>query len=77
LVWAPRDGWLLCLRLHDARRRASPATLCCLHVQQETTRDLFDLESGIVQPGQRDLGRLADWAVVPDDAVPHEVADGP
>jgi serine/threonine protein kinase/Tol biopolymer transport system component len=71
LAWEPR-GRLLCLRVHEPRRRASSATLCCLDVQRETTCDLFELEVTIVQPGQRDLGRLADWAVVPPEFVPRE-----
>ena len=35
--------------------------------QFQTVHTLFDLAATPWQPGQRDLGRLADWAIVPED----------
>jgi hypothetical protein len=70
LAWAPRGAGLLCLRIHTPGLRASAATLCCLDDCSETTRPLFDLEPAFWLSAHRDLGRLGDWAIVPDDAIP-------
>jgi hypothetical protein len=42
--------------------------------QFRTVRKLFELDATPWQPGQRDLGRLADWGNVPDDMA---IAPGP
>jgi serine/threonine protein kinase len=67
LAWSPQGTELLCARMHDPTQRISEATLICLDEQFHETRTLFDLEAGFWQAGSRDLGRIADWAVVPAD----------
>jgi hypothetical protein len=37
--------------------------------------DLFELEIAGWLSGARDFGRLADWAILPADALPSELPD--
>lgn len=67
LAWSPRGDELLCARMNDPTQRISKATLFCLDDQFRETRSLFDLEAGFWQTASRDLGRIADWSVVPSD----------
>ena len=67
LAFSPDGRYLLCARLKQTRRRVSGATLLLMDDQFHGTRELFEMEAFPWQPGQRDLGRLADWAEVPED----------
>jgi Tol biopolymer transport system component/tRNA A-37 threonylcarbamoyl transferase component Bud32 len=69
LAWSPREGLLLCARMHDSTSKMPAATLYLMDEQFRTVRTLFELESTPWQPGQRELGRLADWGLVPDDVA--------
>ncbi len=69
LAWSPRDDYLLCARLHNTGQKLPPATLYLMDEHLQSVRNLFELEACPWQPAQRDLGRLADWAVVPEDVV--------
>jgi hypothetical protein len=64
LAWTPSGSHLLCARM---TRDESRATLFLMDCQFQTTRELFQLEVYGWRPGHREFGRLADWAVVPDD----------
>jgi Tol biopolymer transport system component len=70
LAWSPRGDWLLCARIHSPELRASSATLFCLDDRFQTAQVLFELEPSFWVAAHRDLARLADWALVPDDAAP-------
>jgi Tol biopolymer transport system component len=67
LAWSPRGDSLLCARIGDSAQKFPPATLYLVDRQLKPVRDLFELEACPWQPAQRDLGRLADWAIVPED----------
>ena len=67
LAWSPRGDYLLCARMHDTGQRLPPVTLFLMDDGFRSVRDLCELEATPWQPAQRDLGRLADWAIVPDD----------
>lgn len=69
LAWSPSGASLLCARIHASGQKLPPATLYLMDEQFRTTRTLFELDATPWQPGQRDLGRLADWANVPDDVA--------
>jgi Tol biopolymer transport system component/tRNA A-37 threonylcarbamoyl transferase component Bud32 len=69
LAWSPRGDSLLCARLRDTGQKLPPATLYLTDEHLRSVRDLFELEACPWQPAQRDLGRLADWAVVPEDVL--------
>jgi len=71
LAWSPNDTHLLCAQMSPDE---SSATLILMDDQFETIRELFELETHGWRPGHRDFGRLADWAVVPND-VPLPVED--
>jgi len=64
LAWSPSGADLLCAQMSSDESRAS---LILMDDQFETTRELFELETHGWQPGHRDFGRLADWAVIPND----------
>lgn len=69
LAWSPRGSFLLCARLRDTGDRLSPATLYLMDEHLQSATVLFELEACHWQPAQRDLARLADWAIVPEDMV--------
>lgn len=69
LAWSPSGTALLCARMHNGEQKMPAATLYVMDEQFGTTRTLFELDATPWQPGQRDVGRLADWANVPDDVV--------
>ncbi len=71
LAWSPGGPYLLCAQMSSDESRA---TLILMDDQFQTARELFELETHGWQPGQRDFGNLADWAIVPDD-VPVPVGD--
>jgi len=71
LAWSPDGDRLLCAQMSSDESRA---TLILMDDQFQTDRELFELETHGWQPGQRDFGRLADWAIVPAD-VPVPVKD--
>jgi len=64
LAWSPSDPYLLCAQMSPDESRA---TLILMDEQLRITQELFELETHGWQPGHRDFGRLADWAIVPDD----------
>jgi dipeptidyl aminopeptidase/acylaminoacyl peptidase len=66
LAWSPRGNYLLCARIHDSGEKAPPVTLLLVDDQFREVCTLFDLEVSHWDPAQRDLGRTADWAIVPD-----------
>jgi hypothetical protein len=74
LAWSPSGAQLLCARMHNPGQKMPAATLYLMDDQFRTVRTLFELDATPWQPGQRDLGRLADWASVPDDVA---IASGP
>jgi hypothetical protein len=43
------------------------ATLFLMDDQFRTVQTLFHLEASPWQPGHRDLARLADWCLIPQD----------
>jgi hypothetical protein len=55
--------------MHDSTSKMPAATLYLTDDQFRTVRTLFELESTPWQPGQRELGRLADWGLVPEDVA--------
>jgi len=66
LAWSPDGRWLLCARVpRDRFRGSSPALL--LMDEQFAVQTLMLLDTRCWHPDQPDLGRLADWAAVPDD----------
>jgi dipeptidyl aminopeptidase/acylaminoacyl peptidase len=65
LCWAPRGKFLLCARVHDSGEKVPPVTLLLLDDQFREVCPLFDLEVSHWDPAQRDLGRTADWIIVP------------
>ena len=67
LAWAPQGGRLLCARLRDTGQKLPPATLYLMDEQFRSVRTLFDLDACPWQPAQREMGRIADWAIVPAD----------
>ena len=69
LAWSPNGTHLLCARVHDPQQTMPAVTLYLIDEQFRTVRTLFELESNPWQPGQRELGRLADWVLVPADAT--------
>ena len=64
LAWSPDGYHLLCARMSDDETRA---TLVLIDDRFQPVVDLFETEVHSWQPGRQDLGRLADWAIVPDD----------
>jgi hypothetical protein len=66
LAWSPAGQELLCARMSRDERQA---TLFLMDARFRTTRELFELEVHSWNPGQRDIGRLGDWAIVPDDVA--------
>ncbi len=64
LAWAPNGSGLLCARMSDDETQA---TLVLIDGDFRPTTTLFDIEVHSWQPGKQDLGRLADWAIVPGD----------
>jgi serine/threonine protein kinase len=70
LAWSPDGKVLLCARIRGSRQRTAPASFFCMNPQFGVERECFELDVSFWQPAERDLGRLADWAVVPADAVP-------
>jgi hypothetical protein len=66
LAWSPVGPDLLCARMSPDENRAS---LFLMDDQFRTTRELFELQVSGWRLGQRAAGRLADWAVIPDDIV--------
>jgi hypothetical protein len=69
LAWSPRGTYLLCARLHDTGQKLPRVTLFLMDERFRSVRDLFELDASPWQPAQRDLGRLADWAMVPGDVL--------
>lgn len=69
LAWHPHGDALLCARMHESRQRMGGATLFLMDSQFRDIQTLFDLEASPWQPGHRDLGRIADWAILPADLV--------
>ena len=67
LAWSPDGRGLLCARLDISGSRA---TLLLVDDQFQPTRELFEIEADCWQPGDRDFGRFADWAILPDDVAP-------
>ena len=67
LAWSPRGDRLLCARLRDPGQKFPAVTLYLMDEQFRSHEVLFELDSCPWQPAKRDLGRLADWAIVPDD----------
>ena len=63
-AWSPDGADLFCLRLEDGRPEAA---LFLMDDQFQPTRELFQIEADCWQPGERDFGRLGDWAILPDD----------
>jgi len=70
LAWSPHGEELLCARSDELRQRVSVVRFFLMNTEFVPKPVLFKLGASFWQPGQRDLGRLADWAVVPDDAAP-------
>ncbi len=66
LAWSPDDRSLLCARMAPDEKRA---TLLLMDDRFQTARELFELEVHSWQPGERDFGRLGDWAIVPGDVA--------
>lgn len=66
LAWAPDGSGLLCARMSEDE---TLATLILMDTNFRPTATLFDLEVDSWQPGKQDLGRLGDWAVVPEDVL--------
>jgi len=64
LAWSPDGDHLLCAQMSSDESRA---TLILMDGRFQADRELFELETHGWQPGQRDFGRLADWAIVPTD----------
>ena len=53
--------------MHDTGQKLPPATLYLMDEQFRSVGVLFELDASPWQPAQRDMGRLADWAIVPED----------
>jgi hypothetical protein len=66
LAWSTNGPYLLCAQMSSDESRA---TLILMDDQFQTVRELFELETHGWKPGHRDFGRLADWAIVPDDVL--------
>jgi Tol biopolymer transport system component len=64
VAWSPDGRQLLCARMAPDQRQAS---LFLMGDQFQAVRELFELEVHSWQPGERDLGRLGDWSIVPDN----------
>lgn len=69
LAWSPQGGYLLCARMRDTGQKLPPATLFLMDQRFRCVQELCELDASPWQPAQRDLGRLADWAVVPEDLI--------
>jgi hypothetical protein len=53
----------------EIRERLPTATLYLMDEQFRSVKVLFELDACPWQPAQRDVGRLADWAIVPEDVA--------
>ena len=62
LAWAPDGSGLPCARMSDDETHA---TLVLIDEECREVAWLFETEVHSWQPGRQDLGRLADWAIVP------------
>ena len=70
LAWSPEGRFLLCGRIEQGDSPLAPAALFLLDDQLRPAGELFELKVTTWGARSRDFGRLADWAVVPDDALP-------
>jgi len=68
LAWSPGGRLLLCARVDGGTPLAD---LFLMDDQFRAVRSLFRLDVRCWRTPQSDLGRLADWSVVPEDAVEH------
>jgi Tol biopolymer transport system component len=67
LAWSPDGMALLCARMSADE---SEAHLFLMNDRFETIRELFSVNVTGWHLGQRAAGRLADWALVPDEIIP-------
>ena len=70
LAWSPEGRYLLCGLIEQSDSVLVPATLWLMDDQLRPAGELFELKVTTWGVKTRDFGRLADWAVVPDDALP-------
>ena len=66
LAWSPGGSDLLCARMSTDETQAS---LFLMDDQFQAVRELFSLDVSGWRLGQRAAGRLADWALVPEDVI--------
>ena len=76
LAWSPQGRYLLCGLIEQGDSVITPATLWLMDDRLRPAVKLFDLKVTTWGAKSRDFGRLADWAVVPDDALPHPTKSG-
>jgi len=67
LAWSPRGECLLCARIEPASQGPSRAMLCYTDDRFRQLQDVLSLDATFWQANPRDVGRLADWAIVPAD----------
>ena len=70
LAWSPDGRYLLCGRIEPNDSTLVPATLLLMDDQLRPAGKLFELKATTWGSRSRDFGRLADWAVIPEDALP-------
>jgi hypothetical protein len=76
LAWSPDGRYLLCAQIQPGDELLPPATLFLMDSQFRMVETLFSLNVTTWRSSSRDFGRLADWALVPDDALPESLRDG-
>jgi len=69
VAWADDSRVLLCARIHESRRGASPATLLLKDAQLQPVKVLFGLPRWRRSPEPWCYGRPGDWGAVPADAL--------
>lgn len=72
VAWTPDSQYLLCARVRQGSGKTPSATLFLMDQQFEAVRELFDVDVW----WQQHSGRLADWAILPTDALAPS-RDGP
>jgi Tol biopolymer transport system component len=73
LAWSPDGRYLLCAQIEPADAVLVPATLVLMDNKLRPVGELFKLESTTWGPKSKDFGRLADWAVIPEEALPEKL----
>lgn len=65
VAWTPDSQYLLCARVRQGSGKTPSATLFLMDQRFETVKELFDVDVW----WQQHSGRLADWAILPTDAL--------